>query len=129
DLPVVPSYVPPSDRESLDRLIAEIEAQGFIDHKLNLGLLPEPFIGNPNSATVLLLSVNPGDAPGDKKAHEDPAFREAILCNLRHGTQDHPFYPLYPPLRWTACADWWTRHVRWLLEHPDLDRRCIAERL
>lgn len=125
-LPSEPPYVLPCDRESLGQLIQEIKTN---DHAINLLSLPEPFIGNSASANVLLLSLNPGDSPDDTKVHSDPAFREASLCNLRHGPQEYPFYPLNPKLKGTPCDNYWTSHVRWLLEHPELNRQRIAERL
>jgi hypothetical protein len=125
DLPSEPPYVLPCDRENLGQLIQEIKAKDAI----NLLSLPEPFIGNSASATVLLLSLNPGDSPDDKKVHADPAFREALLCNLRHGPQEYPFYPLNPKLKGTPSDNYWTSHVHSLLQHPDLNRQRIAERL
>ena len=129
DLPSSPPYVLPCDRESLGQLMEKLNARGVGDYAINLNSLPEPFIGKSDSATVLLLSLNPGNDPKDQIAHRDPAFREALRCNLRHGIQDHPFYALRPALEWTGCGHYWTSHVRWLLEHPELDRSCIAERL
>jgi len=129
DLPSEPPFVLPADRENLATLSRKITASGRGEHAINLESLPEPFIGNPDSATVLLLNMNPGDSPDDKKAHDDPAFREALLCNLRQEEQNFPFYPLNPDLKWTACANWWTNHVHWLLEHPALNRQRIAQRL
>jgi hypothetical protein len=129
DLPASAPYVLPCDRESLEKLIEKIKAKAVADHAINLDSLPEPFIGNPDSAKVILLSLNPGDSPDDKTAHAHSAFRQALLCNLRHGPQDFPFHPLHPDLKWTACGKWWTSHVRELLEHPQLNRQCIAQRL
>ena len=118
DLPSTPPFVLSADRKSVMALSG-----------INLDSMPEPFIGNPDSATVLLLNLNPGDSPDDKKAHGDPKFRENLLCNLRHGVQEYLFYPLDPAVRWTPCGDWWCRHVRELLEHPKLSRERIAQRL
>ena len=129
DLPSDPPFVLPIDRASVSRLNQRIFATGQSQHALNLESLPEPFIGNPETATVILLNLNPGDSPDDKKAHADPTFREALLCNLRQREQKYPFYPLDPDLEWTACAKWWTSHVRKLWQHRELSREQVAQRL
>ena len=129
NLPAQPPFVLPGDGGSLTALSRKIAAVGSNDCAINLDSLPEPFIGNPETATVLLLNLNPGDDPDDARAHADPAFREALIRNLRHGAQEYPFYPLNPALRWTACGTWWTKHVRELLEHRLLDRLRVAQRL
>ncbi len=128
-LPSIAPYVPPCDHQALDVFIKKLTPKGKSDHAINLESIPEPFIGNPESASVLLLSLNPGDDPKDAAAHKNPEFREALLCNLRHGSQLYPFYALHPEFERTGCGDYWTRHLRWLLEHPLLNRKCIAERL
>lgn len=123
DLPFDVPYLLPIDRESLSRLT------GHSRQSINLESIPEPFIGNPETATVLLLNLNPGDSPDDSQSHANPAFREALLCNLRHAQQDYPFYALNPEFRWTACAKWWTTRLRQLLKHPALERQKIARLL
>ena len=129
DLPSEPPYVLPVDQESLAGLRQRIASRGRIEQRISLETLPEPFIGNPDTATVMLLSLNPGGSAEDKKTHTNPEFRETILCNLRHGKQEYPFYGLNPKFGWTGCGTWWTRHVRGLLEHSALNRQRIAQRL
>lgn len=34
-------------------------------NRINDASIPEPFIGNPDSARLVLLNLNPGDAEGD----------------------------------------------------------------
>jgi hypothetical protein len=128
-LPSDAPYVLPADRSGVATIRERVASSGRTERLIDLNTLPEPFIGNPTSAKVLLLNLNPGASPDDKKAHADPAFRQALLCNLREGAQEYPFYPLDPALSWTACARWWTSHLRLLLEHPDLHRSAIAQRL
>ena len=96
--------------------------------KVNVESVPEPFIGNPQSARVVLLNLNPGDSDDDKKAHSDAAFRNAMDRNLRHERQEYPFYPLNPKFEQTACGVWWQEHTRELL-NAGLDCARVAKRL
>jgi hypothetical protein len=66
------------------------------DKKIIVESIPEPFIGNPKSAKVVLLSLNPGHSEEDAKAYSDGDFRKAMMRNLRHELQDCPFYGLNP---------------------------------
>jgi hypothetical protein len=97
--------------------------------KINFESIPEPFIGNPETATVILLNLNPGDSPHDAKAHADTGFRAAMIHNLRHKPQEYLFYPLNPKFEWTACAKWWTQHLHQLWDMGGLDLATVAERL
>jgi hypothetical protein len=81
------------------------------DEKIIVESIPEPFIGNPQSAKVVLLSLNPGHSEDDAKAHSDADFRGAMMRNLRHEPQDCPFYALNPKFAWTACGIWWRAHT------------------
>ncbi len=81
------------------------------DERVIVQSIPEPFIGNPQSAKVVLLSLNPGHSDDDAKAHSDAAFREAMMRNLRHEAQECPFYALNPKFAWTACGIWWKAHT------------------
>lgn len=99
------------------------------DCRVNLDSLPEPFIGLPQSASVVLLNLNPGDGESDKIAHSDRDFRQAILRNLRHEYQDYPFYPLNPKFDWTGAGRWWNQHLRHLFDTAGLKREVVARKL
>jgi hypothetical protein len=96
----------------LDEDRKEIEQYAEID----TSLVPEPFIGNPASAKVLLLNLNPGWDQRDAEAHADAKFKAAMFRNLRHEKQEYPFYPLNPEFEWTPCAKWWLKKTRKLIE-------------
>jgi hypothetical protein len=85
-------------------------------HKVDTSLIPEPFIGNPKSAKLVLLSLNPGLEEGDAEAHARPDFRAAMIGNLHHELKDDAFYPLNPQFKDTPCADWWLKKTRQLVE-------------
>jgi hypothetical protein len=96
------------DREQIERYNS-VQIEGA---KLVLESVPEPFIGNPRLAKVVLLLLNPGHKPEDPHAHRDPVFKAALFRNLRQEVHDYPFYPLNPALSWTPSAKWWTPRLR-----------------
>lgn len=112
ELPTQSPYVLDVDRASIDKYNT-LHNDG---EKIIVGSQPEPFIGNPQSAKVVLLSLNPGHSEDDKKAHCDANFRGAMMRNLRHEPQDYPFYGLNPNFAWTGCGIWWRAHTRRLHE-------------
>ena len=97
--------------------------------RVALNLLPEPFIGNPCSARVVLLGLNPGHSDNDHDDQHNREFREAIRLNLRHKPQAYPFYPLDPRFANTGSGKWWQTHLRPLVEEAGLNVRTLSERL
>jgi hypothetical protein len=129
ELPTEPPYILPEDRASIADLNHRHSVNGHSDRKINDRSIPEPFIGNPELARVVLLNLNPGDAPEDSEAHRNPQFREAMMRNLRHESQEYPFYALNPAFAWTGCAKWWVKHLRGLFDFGGLERRIVAQHL
>lgn len=123
-IPLEAPYVLEIDREGIERYNAGIAA---LDRKIDTSLIPEPFIGNPSSAKLVLLNLNPGIAEVDAKAHSRPDFRTAMRLNLCHESQEYPFYPLDPRLSETPCAQWWLRKTRRLVE--ECGREIVAKGL
>ena len=72
-LPTQSPYVLDIDRASIDKY----NALHNNDEKIIVESIPEPFIGNPQSARVVLLNLNPGHSEDDAKAHSDKDFRGA----------------------------------------------------
>jgi hypothetical protein len=125
ELPSAPPYILPRDQRSLVNLAAV---------RINDRAIPEPFIGNPHSAAVVLLSLNPGDSPGDAEAHKRVPVRNSMLRNLCHNAgEEYPFYSLNPDpdFATTPCANWWIRHLHELIDKDKggLDRRTVARHL
>ena len=125
ELPGQSPYVLDMDRGSIDQYNRST-LNG--DVKVVVASIPEPFIGNPQSAKVVLLSLNPGHSEHDAKAHSDADFRGAMMRNLRHEEQECPFYGLNPKFAWTACGRWWRAHTR-RLHDAGLPWGCISEGL
>jgi hypothetical protein len=129
ELPRRSPYILPQDRKAILRLNGRVSAKNNGQGRINVNLLPEPFIGNPKTAKVVLLNLNPGVGDGDRRAHRNPVFRKAIIRNLRNESQEYFFYPLDPKLEKTPCAQWWLKHLRELFQKAGLDRKTVARRL
>jgi hypothetical protein len=117
-------FIPEIDREAIKYY--NDQTKGSVKG-IDTSLIPEPFIGNHRSPKVVLLSLNPGLAEGDAKAHARPDFRAAMLRNLRHESLEYPFYPLNPQFERTPCAAWWLKKTRRLIE--ECGREKVAEGL
>ncbi len=94
--------------------------------RLQLGSLPEPFIGRPD-APIVLLRAGPGFTPDDLRVSDDRHARHVWRRNVLHQPLDYPFYPLDPALGWTEQAMWWRRKLRQVLAR--CDERTIAHNL
>src|SRR6266436_3266120 len=85
------SYILEIDRERIRRYNESVRDEA---KKVIVGSIPEPFIGNPESAKVVLLNLNPGHSANDSDWHGREGFKKAMFLNLHHGPQEFPFYPL-----------------------------------
>lgn len=124
-LPAQSPYILDMDRDSIKQYNERRRAD---EKKVIVASIPEPFIGNPQSATVVLLNLNPGHSENDAKAHTDPAFRTAMIHNLRHEPQEYPFYSLNSKFAWTPAGIWWRAHTS-KLHKAGLEWAAISERL
>jgi hypothetical protein len=97
--------------------------------KVIVGSIPEPFIGNPASAKLVLLNLNPGHSEGDRHWHSQANFKDAMFKNLRRETQPYPFYPLNPAFAGNGAGQWWRPLTRALQEASGLSVSTFAERL
>jgi hypothetical protein len=77
------------------------------DKELHLGLLPIPYIGNLEKASVFVLMLNPSfghdDYYGEYKVRE---FRDALIDNL-HQTSDCSFMFFQPRFSWHGGYRYW----------------------
>jgi|ERR1700740_2353471 hypothetical protein len=73
--------------------------------------IPEPCIGCPESAWLVLLSLNPGHSADDEEQHCGVELKEAIFRNLRREPQECPIYPLNPVFAETGVGEWWRDHI------------------
>jgi hypothetical protein len=110
------------DRESIKQYD---EGKLNPNHKVDTSLMPEPFIGNPGQAKLVLLNLNPSRDERDAEAHARRDFKNAMIRNLRRETQEYTFYPLNPEFKQTPCAQWWLRITKRLVE--ECGREIVAK--
>src|ERR1700693_4910443 len=120
ELPLEPPYVLREDLEAITAFNDGRKPNKRIE--IELGSIPEPFIGNPQAAKVVLLNGNPGHDVRDCEAHMNDSFREALRLNLQHERQEHAFFPLNPAFSLTPCGEWWYKHLRELFDVGGLPR-------
>src|SRR5690349_12438055 len=80
------------------------------DSRLHLGLLPIPFLGDLQRASIYVLGLNPGVGPLDYYAeYKIPKYQKALLTNLKQafGPNRLPFLFLDPQFAWHGGFDYW----------------------
>ena len=97
-----PPFVLPEDRQAIDNFNARATKRT----RLEIDLLPEPFVGMVD-APVVLLTLNPGVSDDDFALHNEPAFRGRIRACHRQDKAAWPYYYLAPDVtgpgaRWSA---------------------------
>ena len=89
-------------------------------YKLQTDLLPEPFIGDPKTAKLLMLALNPGyvlNPSADEKSrekfwHEMEGFKKLINDNRALAQTDYPYYYLNPDNEFrNSPGHKWTRRI------------------
>ena len=109
-LPHNGEFLLPVDKEA----VRQFNRRARSDYKLQLDLLPEPFLGNLDKCSVLILSGNPGfDETRDKSTHAREDFSEASFLNLR-GRSGGNFF-LEDRFQDTPGGVWWRRCFNRLL--------------
>jgi len=93
-------------------------------------VIPEPFVGDVHSASVIILLLNPGlDENNDPQVHADPDFRKALLDNLEHRESNWPFYFFNPLFEKTPGGKYWkgkTKNLAAEFSYSDLSKRLAA---
>lgn len=103
---------------SLDKF-NQSPAFGSSDTQLHLGLLPVPFVGDLQRATVYILLLNPGFAPIDYYAEEHSKdYRDALIRNVRqdHDGSAYPFVFLDPRFSWHEGFAYWHGRLRGIVK-------------
>ncbi|MBU4399332.1 MAG: hypothetical protein KKE86_08360, partial [Planctomycetes bacterium] len=125
--PDMPPFVLPGDEVLLheNNLICRYNGwKGFVSHPdwgapgntgLHLDLLPMPFVGNVESASVFLLMLNPGFGPTDYFGeYQVPKYRSALIDNL-HQANGTEFLSLDPKFSWHGGFNYWHTKLRNLI--------------
>lgn len=93
------------------------------DYKIHLDIIPEPYIGNPNTCSILLLNLNPGYSSSDTKFHsKNSYFRSISVKNLLHESLNYPFYLLDPKISDSPGSLWWRKKFAELIKLRDIDK-------
>jgi hypothetical protein len=92
-------------------------------------LIPEPFIGDPETAKVVLLNLNPGFDATVEGNHSRSEIKDAIFRNLRRERREYPFYAFDPAFKGTGVANYWCEYTHNLQSATGLDDRAFAQRL
>jgi len=106
-IPLSSPYVLEGDKAAIDDFNMKVRD----DYKVQLDILPEPFVGDPK-APIVLLGLNPGfNAVEDHLVHANPAFVECLRANLAHGPSAYPLYALNPEVTRAGESGrkWWGR--------------------
>lgn len=114
-------YIAPCDVDFLDDTTVR-------KYNLRLDAFPEPFIGNPDTAEVVLLGLNPGFIESDVDFNfGNQDWVSLARQNLTHSTD---FFYLKGSLRDTGGFKWWRRRLRTLHESgikwERLSRKIVA---
>ena len=94
ELPSRAPYVLSSDRPFVEAFNKHADEA----KRLDLNLLPEPFIGN-RSAPLVVLGLNPRWSEQNSENYSTPARPHAILANLRDEPEGQVHYALEPRVR------------------------------
>jgi hypothetical protein len=96
--------------------IQRFNAQAKPVHQIHLELLPEPYLGDPQQAKVIFLSLNPGYEEMDSWSLQDKDFVEASRANLMHERQEYPFFLLNPKFASSSGGFcWWRDKLKTLI--------------
>jgi hypothetical protein len=112
--PALPSespYVLACDSEAIQAYNANNSNEKY---RIQLSVLPEPFIGAP-TAPIVLLNLNPGYGDSDPDDHERAGFQVLLRNNYNHSSSDFPFYSLDPGFE-NGGRTWWEKKLKPLLE-------------
>lgn len=84
----------------------------------HLGLLPVPYLGNLETASVFILTLNPGFSPLDYFSETDLDFREALCNSIDQSTLDEhfPFLGLNPKFAWHGGFAYWRGKLQSIAE-------------
>lgn len=85
------------------------------DISLHIGLLPVPYAGNLEKASIFILMLNPGFSPSNYFFEEtSPGYRKAHIRTLKqeNGSDDYPFIYLNPEFSWHPGSEYWQNKLQ-----------------
>lgn len=86
------------------------------DSRFHLGLLPVPYSGDLELATVFVLMLNPGLCPSDYFGEYNvPQYRAKVIENLQQKpNRRFPMAYLSPNVAWHGGGEYWRGKLNWL---------------
>lgn len=117
DLPIRAPFILPEDLPGIRRY-----DHGHPDKQVRVNVLPVPFLGRPETAGVVLLSLNPGYVDEDARLFdENPRYVEANRKTLTFES-DPPFFYLSQEFSDTPGFSWWNSKVSTLIQRVGRER-------
>ena len=88
------------------------------DAHLHLDLIPVPFMGDLEKASVYVLMLNPGLSPRHYFEYRDARFRQALVANLRQKPVkgEMPFVSMDPQFAWHDGFSYWHEKLGEVIE-------------
>ncbi|MDZ4855311.1 MAG: hypothetical protein SGJ26_10735 [Nitrospirota bacterium] len=120
DLPKSAPFVLAGDSALVAQHNAHPKCERKQTGRINLKLRPVPYIGDPK-APVVLLTLNPGDKPGDELGEANDIYRRMSKANLNHEAGYYILHPELPACPGKSYARW---QVKALLQRFDTDVLC-----
>ena len=111
-----------------DKAVIDVVNERYADnenHKIHTEIPPQPFIGNPLKARVLLLLLNPSWDESDIKTFSSPDLKKAMDANLKLEEADYPFYVLDPQhkkLAEQSAIKWWSDCLSFCIDEISDDK-------
>jgi hypothetical protein len=105
--------------QSYDEYIASTQFGKQNDTSLHIGLLPVPYAGNLEKASIFILMLNPGFSPSNYFFEQNSlTYRKAHIRTLRqeNGSDDYPFIYLYPEFAWHPGSKYWQNKLQTIIE-------------
>ena len=113
-LPSTPPFIAPVDASFIDV---------GLDNLLHLRfeVQPDPFLGNLDEASVVVLALNPGFEEEDLVTYRKPEYSKQNRLNLLHESTPL-FYVLNENLAYSGGYKWWTRILKQPLTEVSLEQ-------
>ncbi|SDX05942.1 hypothetical protein SAMN05444410_108170 [Hydrobacter penzbergensis] len=119
-------YILNSDKE----LVENFNNKNSTEYKIYTDLPPEPYIGNPLTADIFLLALNPGyDGKEQGYLQNNPALYQALLNNLVHQNTNYPLFFLEERFSDSPGAKWWRKILKPLLEETNNNHLLLSQKI
>lgn len=120
------SFILDEDRSLIDKFNAKASPK----YKIQTDLPPEPYVGNPHSADIFLLALNPG-YKGDEQTYltGNPEMKQALLDNLTHQILDYPLFFLNEKFLASPGAGWWFRILKAVIKEIGDDKILLSQKI